>query len=164
MVTHSRNVFQNHWLTRRWLITLLLSAVIVGAHPLTSHAEGPVVELFDSMAFDYKLSRLMADQQPVITVTTIAPFTVNNIPQRIDKWLSSVSEHGGEVELKIDPEYPPTRDFGLVFDLIKKVFDFAKEVFIYKNAENYNVDVLYKPATGEVTRFVFTLKRNVESE
>mgnify|MGYP001820813482 FL=1 len=92
----------------------------------------------------------------------IAPFTTNDIPERIDKWFSAVLKYGGEVELKPDPDYPATREFGLIFDLLNKVYDLAKETLIYSNAQNYNVDVLYKPGSGEVTRCVFTLKEAVK--
>jgi hypothetical protein len=162
MVSQSRIVFHIHWVSRQWVTALLLGALFLIGYPINSHAESSSLELFDSIAFDHKLSRLMAAEQPTITVITIAPFTVNNIPERIDKWLSSISEYDGEVELKPDPDFPPTRDFGTIFDLINRVFDLAKEMFIYKYAEDYNVVVYYKPESGDVTRFVFTLKEGVK--
>lgn len=68
----------------------------------------------------------------------------------------------GKVELKPDPDFPASRDFGLIFSLLSKVFDLAREILIYRYAENYNVEVLYKPASGEVTKFIFTLKEGVK--
>lgn len=162
MVSQSRIAFHSHWLSRQWLTALLLGTLFLIGYPINSHADSAALELFDSIAFDHKLSRLMAAQQPVITVVTIAPFTVNKIPERIDKWLSAVGEYEGEVELKPDPDFPPTRDFGIIFDLINKVFDLVKDIFIYKYAEDYNVVVYYKPASGDVTRFVFTLKEGIK--
>jgi len=122
------------------------------------------LDLFDSIAFDYKLSRSLAAKPPLVTVKSIAPFTVNEIPERIDKWLYSVSNYGGKVDLKPDPNYPPSRDFGsgIIFELFDKIFDLTKELLMYRYAKNYNVDILYKPGSGEVTRFVFTLKEVLE--
>jgi hypothetical protein len=124
---------------------------------------GTELSLYDSITFDIKLSSTLAAKRPAVTVMVIAPFTVNNIPERIDKWLDSVRKYGGKVELKPDPDYPVSRDFGLILDLLNKAYDLAKEMLIYSNAKNYNVDVLYKPGSGEVTRFVFTLKEGVQS-
>jgi len=162
MVSQGRISFHIHWMSRQWFTAFLLGALFLNGYPMNCHAESPILNLYDSVTFDYKLSQLMAEKQPVITVKPIAPFNVNNIPERIDKWLGYINEYGGQVELKPDPDYPPNRDFGIIFDLIKKVFNFAKEIFIYKNAEDYNVDVFYKPDSGDITRFVFTLREGVE--
>jgi hypothetical protein len=162
MVSHSLISFHTPWVFRQWFTALLLGALFLIGYPVNGRADSSTLSLYDSITFDHKLSRLMADKQPTITVTAIAPFTVNSIPERIDKWLSAVSEHDGEVEVMPDPDFPPTRDFGIIVDLINKIFDFAKELFIYKYAEDYNVVVYYKPESGDVTRFVFTLKEGVE--
>ena len=66
--------------------------------------------------------------------------------------------------MKPDPDYPPSRDFGsgIIFELIDRVFDLTKDLMMYRYAKNYNVDILYKPGPGEVTKFVFTLKEDLE--
>jgi hypothetical protein len=120
------------------------------------------LNLYDSVTFDIKLSRALAAKPPVVTVKSIAPFTTSNIPERIDKWLDSVRKTGGTVALKPDPDYPASRDFGLIFELLSKAYDLTKERLIYSHAKHYNVDILYKPGCGEVTRFVFTLKEGMK--
>jgi hypothetical protein len=149
-------------------ITLLfLGALLLSGYPGGAGANNKQepaankLNLYDSITFDIKLSNALAAKLPVVTVRSIAPFTVNNIPERIDKWLDSVRRYGGNVELKPDPDYPVSRDFGLIFDLLTKAYDLAKEMLIYSNAENYNVDILYKAGNGEVTQFVFSLKEGV---
>jgi hypothetical protein len=48
------------------------------------------------------------------------------------------------------------------FEIVKKVYDLSHDYMTYRNAENYNVDILYKPGTGEITKFVFTQKEGVD--
>ena len=150
-----------------WITPLLLCALLMASYPSdsrgadTNSQEEPTdteLALYDSITFDIRLSGALAAQPPLFTVKVIAPFTVNNIPERIDKWLHSVRKHGGNVELKPDPDYPANRDFGLIVDLLTKAYNLAKEMLLYRNAENYNVDILYKQDSGEVTKFLFTLK------
>jgi hypothetical protein len=154
-----------------WFTLLFLGALFLAVYPSDGGGAGAndnhepastELSLYDSITFDIKLSSTLAAKLPAVTVNVIAPFTANNIPERIDKWLDSVRKYGGTIEVKPDPDYPASRDFGLIFDLLSKAYDLAKEMLIYSNAENYNADVLYKPASGEVTRFVFTLKEGVK--
>lgn len=154
-----------------WITPLFLGVLFLTGYPGAGSAAdasnkqqpaGTELDLYDSITFDIKLSSTLVAKPPAVTVKLIAPFTVNNIPERIDKWLDSVRQHGGKVELKPDPDYPASRDFGLILGLLNKAYDLAKERLIYSHAKNYNVDVLYKPGSGEVTRFVFTLKEGVK--
>ena len=161
------------WVSNQSIILFFFGALLLAGYSIngygvnadTTQEERPSAELdlFDSIAFDFKLSRSLAAKKPVVTVKSIAPFTVNDIPERIDKWLTSVSKYGGKVDLKPDPNYPPSRDLGgMIFELFIKAFDLTKEMLMYRYAENYNVDIFYKPGSGEVTRFVFTLKEVLE--
>jgi len=154
-----------------WITFLFLAALFLAAYPVDGRGAdannnhepaGKEFSLYDSITFDVKLSRALAAKLAVVTVRVIAPFTANNIPERIDKWLDSVRISGGTIELKPDPDYPASRDFGLIYELLNQAYDLAKEMLIYSHAKNYNVDVLYKPGSGEVTRFVFTLKQGVK--
>jgi hypothetical protein len=154
-------------IARLGITPLFLAALLVAAYPGNSRGAdtntqqapaGAELSLYDSITFDIKLSSALGKERPAVTVRPVAPFTLNQIPERIDKWLDAVRKHGGQIELKPDPDYPASRDFGLIYDLLSKAYDLAKEALIYRKAENYNVDVLYKQASGEVTRFVFTLK------
>ena len=155
-----------------WLMPLFLAALFPVVFPSDSRGESefdnlePIsseLVLYDSITFDAKLSSTLGTRMPIVTVNVIAPFSANNIPERIDKWLDSVQKYGGQVALKPDPDYPPNRGLGLILNLLSKVYDLAKEVLIYSSVKNYNVDVLYKPANGEITKFVFQLKEGIKS-
>ena len=164
---HFRRVL-NQSITLIGLSVLLLAGYAsngYGANTILAQEQANTeLDLFDSIAFDFKLSRSLSAKQPVVTVKSIAPFTVNDIPERIDKWLYAVSNNDGIVDLKPDPDYPLNRDFGsgIIFELLNKVFDLTKEMLMFRYAKNYNVDILYKPGSGEVTKFVFTLKEDLE--
>ena len=153
----------------RRAITLLLWGMLLAGCPGAwggagekPEPAGAEIALYDSVTFDIKLSSSLATRLPVVTVPVIAPFTVNDIPERIDKWLDSVRRTGGTVTLKPDPAFPASRNFGLITDLLSKVYDLAKEMLIYRHAEHYDVDVLYQPGSGTVTRFVFRRQEGVE--
>jgi len=171
MLNRSNIAFHIKGVSALWITPLFLAVLFLAGSPGAGSAAdannkqqptGTALDLYDSITFDIKLSSTLAAKPPAVTVKLIAPFTANNIPERIDKWLDSVRKHGGIVELKPDPDYPASRDFGLILGLLNKAYDLAKETLIYSHARNYNVDVLYKPRSGEVTRFVFTLKEGVK--
>jgi hypothetical protein len=170
MLNRNNISFHIRGVSSLWITLLFLGALFLAGYPSDGGGAGAntkqepastELNLYDSITFDIKLSSTLAAKLPAVTVKLIAPFTVNNIPERIDKWLDSVRKYGGKVELKPDPDYPASRDFGVIFDLLNKAYDLAKEMLVYSNAEKYNVDVLYKPGSGEVTKFVFTLKEGV---
>jgi hypothetical protein len=125
-----------------------------------SAAATPAIEFYDSAVFDEKLGQALTDNAPVVEVKTISPFSVNQIPQRLDVWLSAaVHEYGGKVETKPDPAYPQSKAIiGEIIDLVVSVYDAVKKKTTYGAAENYNLTVYYKPGTGTVTKMVFTHK------
>ena len=167
MLNRKNNLFVITWASGLSITPLFLGALLLAGYSSSSYGTDAnsqreptdtELALYDSVTFDIRLSSALAAQPPLVTVKVIAPFNVNNIPERIDKWLHSVRKYGGNVELKPDPDYPASRDFGLIFDLIRNSYNLAKETLLYRNAENYNVDVLYKQGSGEVTKFIFILK------
>lgn len=173
MLNRNNISFHSKGVSSLGITLLFLGALFLAGYPSDGGGAGAnknqepastELNLYDSITFDIQLSSSLAAKLPAVTVKLIAPFSVNNIPERIDKWLNAVRKYGGKVELKPDPDYPASRNFGLILDLLEKVYDVAKEMLIYSNAENYNVDVLYKPASGEVTKFVFTLKKDVSAQ
>ncbi len=53
---------------------------------------------FDSTTFDQSLSRAMNNKQAEIEVSVLTPFSSNNIPSRVDAWLTVIKEKGGNVK------------------------------------------------------------------
>ncbi len=115
------------------------------------------VQFLDSLSFDRKLSASLAVNEPEVTVFFPASITLNNIPERMDKWLSKVEKFGGKVEIQAEPD----ADRGIIseiFGLFVKAYEAIEEAVIYSPAKNYNVMIYYKVKTGLVTRLVFARK------
>ncbi len=138
------------------LAFLLLSAC-AARNPAAGTAPLKEVQFLDTTGFDYKLSASLEAKQPSVDVTFPAVITLNNIPERIDKWLSKVEKFGGKVEIQAEPE-PGRGLITEIFSIFIKAFEAAEEKLIYAPAQNYNVLVTYKGKTGIITKMTFTLK------
>ena len=68
------------------------------------------VQFLDSFSFDRKLSASLGAGQPQVDVLFPAVITLNNIPERMDKWLSKVEKFGGKVEIPTDGQSPHVWD------------------------------------------------------
>ncbi len=128
---------------------------------ITTEEESSVTDddiiFFDSEIFDAKLSLALRSNKDEVVIRMLEPFSVNQIPERFDKWIFSVKNYGGEVELK--PEIR-TRFFGVIIGLAIEAYNLAKEVLIYRTASNYNLVVYYTQGKGTIPRAVFVKKTN----
>lgn len=115
------------------------------------------VQFLDTSGFDRKLSASLAGTEPEVNVVFPANITLNNIPERMDKWLSKVEKYGGRVEIQAEPEAGRSI-ITEIFGLFVKAYEAIEEVFIYSPAKNYNVMIHYKARTGIVTRLAFVRK------
>jgi len=119
------------------------------------------VQFMDTTGFDYKLSASLEAKQEQVEVLFPAVITLNNIPERMDKWLSKVEKFGGKVEIQAEPE-PGRGLITEIFSIFIKVFEAAEEKLIYAPAKDYNVLISYKAKTGIITRMTFTRKDGTE--
>ena len=127
----------------------------------TQKGEPPVLEFFDSSTFDRHLSKALRETPPEIKVIFPVSFTVNNIPERLDKWFNQVEEYGGEVKLEAE-DTPETRGVvGAILDLIIGVYQLAKDKILYGPVKNYNAVIYYEKKEGKVTRVIFNRKENI---
>ncbi|MDP3425937.1 MAG: hypothetical protein Q8S17_00980 [Humidesulfovibrio sp.] len=143
------------------LAVLLLSAC-APRNPAAGTAPLKEVQFMDTTGFDYKLSASLEAKQPSVDVTFPAVITLNNIPARIDKWLSVVEKFGGKVEIQAEPE-PGRGLITEIFSIFVKAFEAAEEKLIYAPAKGYNVLVSYKAQNGIITRMTFTRKDGAEA-
>ena len=102
------------------------------------------IDFYDSEIFDLKLGTGLLSEPATFRVDVLTPFTVNQIPRRLDVWLTAVSNHGGNVQTKPDPDFQNSKAFSEILDLIIQVYKEVKEIVIYGAAANYNVTVFYK--------------------
>lgn len=126
-------------------------------NPAAGTAAQKEVQFMDTTGFDYKLSASLEAKQPSVDVLFPAVITLNNIPERIDKWLSKVEKFGGKVEIQAEPE-PGRGLITEIFSIFIKAFEAAEEKLIYAPAQDYNVLVSYKAKTGIITKMTFNRK------
>lgn len=107
---------------------------------------------FDSRVFDDGLSSAMRSDSAEIVVDVPSRFSLNKIPDRVDKWLFAVKDSGGEVEA-----VPEIRTRGLVSAAIDLVVTFAGKIddyLMFGPSENYSATLIYS-AEGTVMKIVF---------
>jgi|GEM_PF-407586 len=144
------------------LAVVYLSCVALWAcapqNPATGAEVLKEIQFLDSFSFDRKLSASLGTGQDKVDVIFPAVITLNNIPERMDKWLSKVEKFGGKVEIQAEPE----QGRGLIteiFSFFVKIYEIAEENLIYAPAKDYNVLIGYKAQSGIVTRLSFVRKQ-----
>jgi len=132
-----------------------------------------IVSLFhyyDSVTFDAKLARTLACSPSELRLTLPAPESTGAIPQRLDNWLAAVDSTGGDVRVEKDPAFLlhySSKAFdggfvvGVIFDLVeiaKIAYKKLEDKKLYMAAKDYDVRLLYKEGSGEITQVVFLHK------
>lgn len=138
-------------------LTFLLLSACAPQNPAAGTAPQKDVQFMDTTGFDYRLSASLEAKQEQVDVTFPAVITLNNIPERMDKWLSKVEKFGGKVEIQAEPE-PGRGLITEIFSIFIKAFEAAEERLIYAPAKDYNVLVSYKATTGIITKMAFVRK------
>ncbi|MBU1229223.1 MAG: hypothetical protein KKA55_06235 [Proteobacteria bacterium] len=138
------------------LACLLLSAC-AAQNPAAGTAPQKEVQFMDTSGFNYKLSASLGAKLEQVDVLFPALITLNNIPERMDKWLSMVEKFGGKVEIQAEPE-PGRGLITEIFSIFIKAFEAAEEKLIYAPAKDYNVLISYKAKTGIITKMAFVRK------
>jgi len=148
------------------LIAFLLASLPVAAQETPESAASAEIiaprqglTFIDLKLFDAKLSQELNSGKDRVEVEMSGKVPLNDIPERIDKWVSRVGEQGS-VEVR---EVPRTRMviFGLL-PMIFSAFQSTSEDRMLEPAKNYNASILYRrDANGEssIERIVFTRKK-----
>ena len=117
------------------------------------------VTFLDTNSFDDELSGTMLAKTQAITVTTLASVSINEIPQRLNKWLSAVTAQHGHIY--IEPKTTGvSSDWAL--DLLPKIYNKIHDLFAdnisYTSASNYNATIFYNLKSGMIKKVVFSKK------
>lgn len=120
------------------------------------------VDFFDIYRFDRRLSSDLRDDPSTVAVYFQAPASVNDIPDRLGKWLTMVEKYGGTVEPREDPDYQTrgliTGGISVVFGAFATLYQVVHDKVLYKPVKAYNATVFYNRSNGMMTRVVFTRK------
>lgn len=140
-------------------IALIIIVFFTGCVAINPQKPSPVLEsvtFTDTDIFDRDIANSMSENVAAITVTPVMPISMNQIPERLSKWLGAVADKQGKVEL--DPK-PNTKSLSLILALLPVIYDFLMaQSSPYELARNYNVTVAYQPETGTVKNVVFRKK------
>lgn len=120
------------------------------------------VDFFDIYSFDRRLSSDLRDDLTTVAVYFQAPASVNDIPDRLGKWLTMVEKYGGTVEPREDPDYQTrgliTGGISVVFGAFASLYQVVHNKVLYNPVKAYNATVFYNRSNGNMTRVMFTRK------
>lgn len=121
----------------------------------------------NSRTFDSDLSDAMRANTPEIVVTAASPFTLNNIPERLDKWLGLVKEKGGTVTAQAlppkDQQLAARGLLGVIIDVVVALVQASAEHALTDPAKNYDARLYYDGVTGGVERVNFMRRTETET-
>ena len=128
--------------------------------PLSSAVEttptGVKLSFLDISKFDRDLSGSLQDKNASVEVTFYDKVSPNNVPDRLQKWISVVEADGGKVLVEPPPNELVSRSpfavLSLVGSLITSIKGFAK----------FNSERIYETAKGRDA--VISLERNSSGE
>ena len=120
------------------------------------------VDFFDVYSFDKQLSSNLREGPLTVDVYLKAPASVNDIPERLGKWLTMVDKYGGAVEVRNESD-AQTRGFvtggaSLVVGAVVGLYQVVRDRALYSPVKGYNAIVFYKGSDGMMTRVMFTRK------
>ena len=141
-------------------ISLVLAVLLLGgctASTPTKRAPNQPEHLnfMDTVVFDNNLSQSMSADAENIQIAITGQVSINQIPERLGKWLSAVVDKQGRVN--VEPQ-SDTKFLGAFLGLLPTVYSFLKEEISYGPAMNYNATIFYEPETGLINKVVFTKK------
>lgn len=121
-----------------------------------STATGTKLSFLDISKFDRDLSGSLQDKTASVEVAFYDKVSPNNVPDRLQKWISVVEADGGKVLVEPPPNElisrSPMAAISLVGTLISSIKGFSK----------FNSDRVYEAAKGRDT--VISLERNNKGE
>lgn len=119
------------------------------------------VEFLDTSGFDKSLSSVLQEDAPMVEVNFMAPITVNEVPERLNRWFATVEKHEGTVTVQADPDlrHPPSRFLAsAVVSLGIGTYQLFTNWRLYSPAKDYNATLYYTKPKGTITKIVFTQK------
>lgn len=145
---------------------ILLAACAPVNQAPSEPADPSRVEFMDSATFDHQLAEALHTSQDEVTVVPLAPVGLNQMPQRLDKWLSAVKESGGKVKaapVETTADGGQARGIiGVVIDVVLSLFDLGREKALYSSAANYDAMLFYDKASGQVKEMVLRKRHKPE--
>jgi hypothetical protein len=145
------------------IISVFLSLALVScgtnvslSTPVEKIPNGDKLSFLDISKFDRELSDALRASHEEVEVNFYDKVNPNNVPDRIQKWMSKVEADGGKILVKSPPNEPVTRNpvaaLSLVSNLITSI----------KGLSKFNSERIYESAKGRDA--VISLERNSKGE
>lgn len=138
-----------------FIVALIVAGCTASTPTKISPNESEYLSFMDTDVFDKNLSKSMSTDTENIHVAITGQVSINEIPDRLGKWLSVVVEKEGRVD--VEPK-SNTKFIGAVLGLMPTAYRFVKEEIFYGPADDYNATVFYTPETGLIKKVVFRKK------
>ena len=112
--------------------TVLLAALVFsGCSNLTQLQAKPEITFIDTQKFDSELSSSLSTIKKPVEVNFYSPITPNEIPPRLEKWLSMVDKSGGKINIASPVGEPAPKSPALILGLFSGLWNaftiFSKE-------------------------------------
>lgn len=109
----------------------------------------------DLDTFDSSLSKNMQVRTDLVTVRfPNQPVTVNDLPNRMAKWLVAVDRHGGGVTVQTKEGYIQKDMMGLI-SIVMSGYKLAKDSLPIVLGRKYGAIIIVNPADGVIERVEF---------
>ena len=109
-----------------FFIALATLVSISGCQNLPDSQAKPIITFIDTNKFDSDLSASLVAIKNPIEVNFYTPITPNEIPPRLEKWLSIVSNSGGKVNISQPVGEPTPKSPTLVLGLFSGLWNAFK--------------------------------------
>ncbi|MDM8569190.1 hypothetical protein QUF50_06735 [Thiotrichales bacterium HSG1] len=110
------------------------------------------LQFIDTDVFDQKLLDSMLADTQAIEVGITGNISINNMPQRLGKWLSVVEKKDGKISLEPKSN---SRSIGLILSFLPTIYYFLKEELTYQTVGNYNATIFRDLKTGKIDKIIF---------
>jgi len=149
-------------------LSLWVLGGLATAHDSLAQEAAPVVRFIDITKFDTDLERALTNGNAPVNVTFYERTSPNNMPNRLQKWISSVEKSGGRVDVEPPADEPTPRSPALLLGLLGglwssiKAWGEIREQAVLRAAQTRDaVIVLERNASGEVivSRVTFNVRK-----
>ena len=105
---------------------LMISVVISGCQSTPLKDAKPNVTFIDTQKFDSDLTASLESIKKPVEVTFFNPVSPNEIPARMEKWLSLVEKSGGKINISTPANEPTPKNPALIFGLFSGLWNAIK--------------------------------------
>jgi hypothetical protein len=115
------------------------------------------IRFIDLSKFDSDMEKALNLSKETVTVTFYEKTSPNNMPNRLQKWVTSVEKSGGKIEVEPPPDEPRARSPVMLIGLLGglwssiKAWGEIKEKSMLEAAQSRNVQIyLERNSTGDI--------------